>query len=146
MTFYVFLRIRETEDPVSGVQNGGVALMVMYAILIITFFIYLCWLVFVLVQTIADIKGKPYMGTRLYVFGSITLVVILSVVVGIMFGIYIVTESGFQFVFFIFLFNIYTFVLLFIYTPSKYAWGTGAVDPEETKRILGKPSTKNPFS
>jgi len=145
MTFYVFLRIRETEDPVSGVQKGGVALMVMYAILIIIFFIYLCWLVFVLVQTIADIKGKPYMGTRLYVFGSITLVVILSVVVGIMFGIYIVIESGFQFVYFIFLFNVYTFILLFVYTPSRYAWGTGAVEPEETKRILGKPSSKNPF-
>jgi len=145
MTFYVFLRIRETEDPVSGVQKGGVQLMVLYAILIVTFFIYLCWLVFVLVQTIADIKGKPYMGTRLYVFGSITLVVILSVVVGIMFGIYIVTESGFQFVYFIFLFNIYTYILLFVYTPSKFAWGTGVSDAEETRRVLGKPSPKNPF-
>lgn len=106
-------------DPTysSPAQLPGYIVIELILLAIMVFYVF--WVVVAVFRTCGDQKALPYLGLRLKFFGSFTLVVLLIVVGGIIFGAIGRTNNAAEFLSFLALFNLYCFTLALVYLPAR---------------------------
>eukprot|EP01114_Cavostelium_apophysatum_P014326 TRINITY_DN3687_c1_g1_i1.p1 TRINITY_DN3687_c1_g1~~TRINITY_DN3687_c1_g1_i1.p1 ORF type:complete len:474 (+),score=94.11 TRINITY_DN3687_c1_g1_i1:153-1574(+) len=131
---YTWSQLHQRSDPVYNTASdlpGYIFFQVFFLILLI---VYIFWLVYSTCRTCGDMKTLPYLGVRIKFFGVFTLLVMLTVVGGLIFGIGTALNSAVEWLSFFALANLYVYVLAFVYLPSQVA----APPPtEETTERIG---------
>jgi hypothetical protein len=82
---------------------------------------------YVVFRAISSTDSMPYLSLRLKFFGVFTLIVIVIVVAGVLFGaIGPVDNNAAQLLSFLSLFNLYIYILAFVYFPTREAGLNGS--------------------
>lgn len=124
--FWIAAVVIFTWIELSQIRSPGVdvyaqpAFLVFYIIMILLLVIYLFWLSYVVFRAISSRNAMPYLSLRLKFFGVFTLLVLIVVIGGVIFGVLgPISNNAAQFLSFISLLNLYVYTLGFVYFPSK---------------------------
>ena len=119
VVIFSWIEISQIRDPGVDVYKKPLFL-IFYIIMILLLVIYLFWLSYVVFRAISSRNAMPYLSLRLKFFGVFTLLVLLVVIGGVIFGVLGgVSNNAAQLLSFISLLNLYVYTLGFIYFPSK---------------------------
>jgi len=116
---FTWSQLRQLQDPVYDTSSELPGYIFFQVAMLILLVIYVFWLVYVVCRSCGDIKTLPYLGVRIKFFGVFTLLVILVVIGGLIFGLGVGVNSAAQFLSFLSLFNLYVYTLAFVYLPSN---------------------------
>jgi len=119
VTVYTWAQLHQRSDPVYSSASELPGYIFFEVALLIFLIIYIFWLVYATCRACGDIKTLPYLGIRIKFFGVFTLLVILTVVGALIFGYGSNLNSAAEFLSFLSLFNLYVYVLAFVYLPSQ---------------------------
>jgi len=129
VVLFTWSQLYELDDPTyhDPTQLPGFIFFQVFAFIVLI--IYLFWLVYVICRACGDTKTLPYLGVRVKFFGVFTLLVLMTVIGGVIFGAigYFVNNAA-TFLSFLSLLNLYVYTLAFMYLPARGAVATGAVD------------------
>jgi len=119
VVIFVYIEFSQIRNPGVDVYSQPVFL-VFYIVMILLLVIYLFWLFYVVFRAISSRNAMPYLSLRLRFFGVFTLLVLVVVIGGVIFGVIgPVSNNAAQLLSFISLLNLYVYTLGFIYFPSK---------------------------
>jgi len=116
---FTWSQLAELNDPVYDTSTELPGFLFFEIFMFIILVIYLFWLVYVVCRACGDMKTLPYLGVRLKFFGVFSILILLTVVGGLIFGIGLPVNSSAEFLSFLALFNLYVFVISFVYLPSS---------------------------
>jgi uncharacterized membrane protein YgcG len=119
VVIFTWIELSQIRDPGVDVYKKP-AFLVFYIIMILLLVIYLFWLSYVVFRAISSRNAMPYLSLRLKFFGVFTLLVLVVVIGGVIFGVIgPVSNNAAQLLSFISLLNLYVYTLAFVYFPSK---------------------------
>jgi len=119
--------LQQLQDPAFSGRSEMPGFLAFQIIVLILLIIYVFWLVYVVCRSCGDSKLLPYLGVRVKFFGIFTLLVMLVVIGGLIFGGILGSSynSAAEFTSYLALFNLYCYALAFVYLPSTGLVGTG---------------------
>lgn len=125
-TWTELVSINEPEASLD--QNGGYVFF--YVCLLLIVIVYAFWLMYVVFRAISSTDSMPYLSLRLKFFGVFTLVVVVITVAGVLFGaIGPIENNAAQLLSFLSLFNLYVYILAFVYFPTRETSAGGVAGP-----------------
>jgi len=116
---FTWVELHERDDPLYSAADELPGYIFFQVFLLILLIVYIFWLIYATCRACGDIKTLPYLGVRIKFFGIFTLLVILTVVGGLIFGYGAKVNSAAEFLSFLSLFNLYVYTLAFVYLPSQ---------------------------
>lgn len=119
VVIFTWIELAQIRNPGEDVYSQP-AFLVFYILMVLLLVIYLFWLSYVVFRAISSRNTMPYLSLRLKFFGVFTLLVLIVVVGGVIFGVVgPISNNAAQFMSFISLLNLYVYTLGFVYFPSK---------------------------
>lgn len=119
IVIYTWAQLHENSDPVFTSASDLPGYVFFQVFMLILLIAYLFWLIFATCRTCGDLRTLPYLGVRIKFFGVYTLIIILTVVGALIFGVGTSLNNAAEFLSFLALFNLYVYVLAFVYLPSQ---------------------------
>lgn len=119
VVIFTWIELNQIRNPGQDVYSQA-GFLVFYVIMIILLVIYLFWLSYVVFRAISSRNTMPYLSLRIKFFGAFTLLVLLVVIGGVIFGVVgPISNNAAAFLSFVSLLNLYVYTLSFVYFPSK---------------------------
>eukprot|EP01091_Cochliopodium_minus_P012005 TRINITY_DN3544_c0_g1_i1.p1 TRINITY_DN3544_c0_g1~~TRINITY_DN3544_c0_g1_i1.p1 ORF type:complete len:497 (+),score=88.78 TRINITY_DN3544_c0_g1_i1:45-1535(+) len=127
---FMWTQISELKDPVQSHERGNV----FYIFLIISSVSYILWLAYLLIRVSMD-SNVPLLGVKIKFFGVFTVFIIMVTFIGIIFQLLGPSlNSSSQYLGFLSLFNLYVYMLAFVYLPSSSFFGN--LDGDSLKMVV----------
>jgi len=122
VTVFTWGQLQLLNDPSYQTPSDLPGFIAVNFLLLLLLVIYVFWLLIVLCRVCGDNRTLPYIHVRTRFFGVFTLLVTITVVLGIIYG--AVGEglnNSAEFLSFLSLFNLYCYTLAFVYLPARGA-------------------------
>eukprot|EP01125_Pyxidicula_operculata_P017310 TRINITY_DN605_c0_g1_i7.p1 TRINITY_DN605_c0_g1~~TRINITY_DN605_c0_g1_i7.p1 ORF type:complete len:175 (-),score=11.92 TRINITY_DN605_c0_g1_i7:69-593(-) len=136
---------RDESSPLFAITDHISAIQILYYISSAIYIAIIIIFFGTLVISIQPINERPQFRTRFIFFSGPTMLVIMSVLVGLFLG----TIGPFgrdapSFVFYLVMYNLYVYTLLWGYWPIEISFGVG--NPSEGSRVFSPPKEYEPLN
>jgi len=143
LALFAVISIRDERDPVYG--TSVTSFQILFYVVAVFWIIIVLWVAVLVALTIPVVVRQRYLVTRFLFFGLPTMVCIFSIFASVLsgsFGPY--GETAIGFVYFLFLYNVYVFILAWGYWPVKETTfnGRNPVLPGETSPLSANFDTR----
>jgi len=119
VTVFTWGQLQLLDNPTFQTPSNDPGFIAVSFFFLFLLVLYIFWIIGIVCRACGDQRILPLIHSRIRFFGAFTLLVTITVVIGVIYGAVGEPNNSAEFLSFLSLFNLYCFTLAFVYLPAR---------------------------